>query len=45
VTLNNSMLNRGRDGDVNSKNKNNLILMDECDGVSAGDRGGIQQLI
>ena len=45
ITANNSLLSADRHRDVSTKNKNNVILMDECDGVSAGDRGGIQQLI
>ena len=39
------MLNVNNRGALNTQNKRGLILMDECDGVSAGDRGGIQQLI
>lgn len=41
VTVGNYLLNQKKDGELTTKNKNNLILMDECDGVSAGDRGGI----
>lgn len=40
----NSLISADRQRDVSTKKKF-IILMDEVDGCSAGDRGGIAQLI